>query len=101
MWRPRSVPLPWGRVVGVEERKKRDKAKAFFVGWLLLSFGMNFEDLGSVPTLTGEILADYGRDVWSCGGPRYLYVESILSVADQYGWLRTALRASWDVDPSR
>ena len=96
MDRARSVPLPRGRVVSSDEMNRRKRASALFAGWLLMALHMNVDTLSLVPSTAGEVLSEYGRDLYICGGPQYLFTQSILSFGDEYPFLRPQLKRAWD-----
>lgn len=83
-------------MVGAAERKKRNRAADLFVGWLLLATTLALPQLALLPNSSGLILSEFGRALFSAGGPQYLLTEAILFVGDEFLYMRVNLKASWD-----
>ena len=81
-----------------EERTRRDRAAVLFAGWLLISLSLTPPQLSTLPSAAGQVLSEFGRDLFACGGPRYLFVQSILGFADEYPFIRMNLKSAWDTD---
>lgn len=94
--RSRSVPLPRGRVVSDVEASWRQKGIALSSGWLILYLGIGPDVLSVLLSIAGQALSEFGRNLYSAGGPSYLFRQAILGFCDLFPYRRSNVRAAWD-----
>lgn len=58
---------------------------------------LSLDDLSNSPIILSELLAKYGRHLYTTSEARYLYVEAINAVTDRYRHLKGQLTTAWDV----
>ena len=75
----------------------RDAAVAVFSKWLASRTRRQHNDLQVLPSLAGELLAEYGRHLWTEGSTLGVYVATILGTGDEFQFMRRSLGAAWDV----
>ncbi len=95
--RPRTRgEFPLRRPLSTTEALKRRSAFIAFNSWLLIALGFGTEMVPLIPSFIGAILAVYGKQLFEKESSISVFVQTILSVQDQYRYLRGYFTPAWD-----